>query len=140
LFSNRIVGYSLGDHMTADLATSALRSAVAPRAGRHRGSAFGQGFATPIPGLSGRAQGQPPHRVDWPGDFGGRQRAMESFFSLLQSNVLDQRRSRSRGGLSFEIVTWIERTYNRRRRQRGFGNLTPVEFELAFSDREDLAA
>ena len=28
---------------------------------------------------------------------------------------------------------WIERTYNRRRRQRALGKLTPVEFELAFT-------
>jgi putative transposase len=27
------------------------------------------------------------------------------------------------------MVTWIERTYHRRRRQRGLGKLTPVEFE-----------
>ncbi|QKT10028.1 hypothetical protein HUN07_04260 [Rhodococcus sp. W8901] len=27
------------------------------------------------------------------------------------------------------IATWIERTYNRRRRQRGLGRLTPVEYE-----------
>ena len=31
------------------------------------------------------------------------------------------------------IVHWIQHTYNRRRRQRGFGRLTPVEFELAFT-------
>jgi hypothetical protein len=70
----------------------------------------------------------------------GDNAAMESFFSLLQGNVLDQRRWRSRSELSFEIVTWIERTYNRRRRQRGLGKLTPVEFELAFAERADLAA
>jgi len=29
------------------------------------------------------------------------------------------------------IVTWIETKYNRRRRQRGLGKLTPVEFAEA---------
>ena len=29
----------------------------------------------------------------------------------------------------------IEHTYNHRRRQRGLGKLTPVEFELAFVTR-----
>lgn len=33
------------------------------------------------------------------------------------------------------IVLWIERTYNRRRRQRALGKLTPVEYELAFTTR-----
>jgi len=27
------------------------------------------------------------------------------------------------------IITWIERTYHRRRRQRRLGRLTPVEYE-----------
>ena len=27
------------------------------------------------------------------------------------------------------IVTWIERTYHRRRRKRSLGKLTPIEFE-----------
>ena len=37
--------------------------------------------------------------------------AMESFFSLLQKNVLDQRRWETREQLRIAIVTWIERTY-----------------------------
>ena len=31
--------------------------------------------------------------------------------------------------LRLAIVTWIERTYHRRRRQRALGRLTPIEFE-----------
>ncbi len=60
--------------------------------------------------------------------------AMESFHSLLQKNVLDQRRVwESREQLHLAIITWIEHTYNNRRRQRRLGKLTPVEFELAFA-------
>ena len=55
--------------------------------------------------------------------------AMESFFSLLQKNVLDLKRWSSREELRLAIITWIERTYHRRRRQRGLGKLTPIEFE-----------
>ena len=55
--------------------------------------------------------------------------AMESFFSLLQVNVLNRRRWDTRDQLRLAIVTWIERTYHRRRRQRTLGKLTPVEFE-----------
>jgi putative transposase len=47
----------------------------------------------------------------------------------------------TRDELSYAVVYWIEHTYNHRRRQRGLGKLTPVEFELAFSARiEDAAA
>jgi len=28
------------------------------------------------------------------------------------------------------IVTWIERTYHRRRRQAPLGRLTPIEYEI----------
>jgi transposase InsO family protein len=55
--------------------------------------------------------------------------AMESFFSLLQRNVLDRRRWATRDELRIAIVTWIERTYHRRRRQDTLGRLTPIEHE-----------
>ena len=55
--------------------------------------------------------------------------AMESFFALLQKNVLDRRRWSTRQELRLAIVTWIERTYHRRRRQARLGRLTPIEYE-----------
>jgi putative transposase len=62
--------------------------------------------------------------------------AMESSFSLLQKNVLDRRRWATREQLRLAIVTWIERTYHRRRRQRALGRLTPVEFETIYATAE----
>ena len=59
----------------------------------------------------------------------GDNAAMESFFSLLQKNVLDRQRWTSREELRVAIVIWIEGTYHRRRRQRGLGRLTPIEYE-----------
>jgi transposase InsO family protein len=59
--------------------------------------------------------------------------AMESFFSLLQKNVLDTRRWETREELRLAIVTWIETKYNRRPRQRALGKLTPVEFEMIYT-------
>jgi transposase InsO family protein len=63
-----------------------------------------------------------------------------SFFSLLQKNVLDRRRWRTRSELTYQTIVWIEHTYNRRRRQRALGKLTPVEFELAFTPQPTDAA
>jgi putative transposase len=60
----------------------------------------------------------------------GDNAAMESFFSLLQKNVLDRQRWTTREELRLAIITWIERTYHRRRRQRRLGRLTPIEFEM----------
>jgi putative transposase len=56
----------------------------------------------------------------------GDNAAMESFFALLQRNVLDRRRWDSRNELHIAIVAWIERTYHRRRRQAALGRLTPI--------------
>jgi putative transposase len=44
-------------------------------------------------------------------------------------NVLNRRRWTSREQLRLAIITWIERTYHRRRRQRRLGRLTPIEYE-----------
>lgn len=120
--------------MTASLATAALRAAVArrrpagtvvvhsDRGGQFRSRAFRAVLsANDLTGSMGRVASA------------GDNAAMESFFSLLQKNVLDRQRWATRAALRYEIVTWIEHTYNRRRRQRGLGKLTPVEFELAFT-------
>ena len=58
--------------------------------------------------------------------------AMESFFSLPQKNVLNTRRWETREDLRMAIVVWIETKYNRRRRQRALGKVTPVEFEMIY--------
>ena len=70
----------------------------------------------------------------------GDNAAMESFFSLLQKNVLNRRSWATREELRTAIVVWIERTYHRRRRQARLGRLTPVEFEAIMNESVALAA
>lgn len=60
----------------------------------------------------------------------GDNAAMESFFALLQKSILDRGRWATRDQLRIAIVTWIERTYHRRRCQVRLGRLTPVEYEV----------
>ena len=138
VFSNRIVGYAIGDRMTAQLATAraAHRDRPAPTDRHRRGSlataaaSFDLGAFRAVltsAGLTGSMG-----RVASAGD----NAAMESFFALLQRNVLNRRRWRTRSELAYAISFWIEHTYNRRRRQRALGKLTPVEFELAFTPAE----
>ena len=129
-FSGRIVGYSIDRRMKARLAVAALEMAVARRgdvAGcvvhSDRGSQFrSRKFVRALTrhGLVGSMG-----RVGAAGD----NAAMESFFALLQKNVLDRCRWTAREQLRIAIVTWIERTYHRRRRQARLGRLTPIEFE-----------
>jgi putative transposase len=141
LFSNRIVGYALDERMTAQLAVTSLRTAVARRqpmgvvvVHSDRGSQFrARSFRAVLTaaGLQGSMG-----RVASAGD----NAAMESWHALLQKNVLDRRRWRTREELHQAVVFWIEHTYNRRRRQRGLGKLTPVEYELAFTTQAAVAA
>jgi putative transposase len=70
----------------------------------------------------------------------GDNTAVESFFSLLQKNVLDRRRWDTPEELRIAIVRWIERTYHRRRRQSGLGRLTPIEFEAIMTTPASQAA
>lgn len=129
LWSNRIVGYSISERMPADLAVSAIRNAAALRGARgtivhtDRGSQFrSRAFTTALErlGLEGSMG-----RVGAAGD----NASIESFFSLLSKNVLNTRKWDSREQLRTAIVSWIERTYHRRRKQRRLGRLTPIEFE-----------
>ncbi len=93
VFSNRIVGYALGDRMTAALAVAALRSAIArrqpkatvvvhsDRGGQFRARAFQATLkANGLTGSMGRVAAA------------GDNAAMESFYALLQKNVLNRRR------------------------------------------------
>jgi transposase InsO family protein len=70
----------------------------------------------------------------------GDNAAMESFFSLLQKNVLNRRAWATREQLRIAIIRWIERTYHRRRRQAALGRLTPVEYELIMTTPATQAA
>jgi len=131
--SGRIVGYSIDSRMKSSLAASAIRNAIIQRdpAGTichsDRGSQFRSKKVQRLlknNGLKGSMG-----RVGSSGD----NAAMESFFSLLQKNVLDTRRWETREDLRLAIVTWIQTKYNRRRRQRRLGKLSPVAFETIYA-------
>jgi putative transposase len=136
-WSNRIVGYSMAERMTAELAVSALANAVALRGAvagtivhSDRGGQFGS--------LKFRRALADARLVGSMGRAGtcADNAAMESFFSLLQGNVLDRQRWSTREELRLATVHWIERTYHRRRRQRALGRLTPVEFETVYEVKD----
>lgn len=129
LWSNRIVGYSIADRMTSALAVAAIRNAALRRDSHgvivhtDRGSQFrSRAFVSTL------------NELDMIGSMGrvgaaGDNAAAESFFSLLQKNVLNRQRWATRDDLRLAIIIWIEATYHRRRKQRRLGRLTPIEYE-----------
>ena len=145
VYSNRIVGYSIDSRMKSRLAVAALNNAVARRhaegievAGCVLHSDRGSQFRSRkfVHALNRHTMVGSMGRVGAAGD----NAAMESFFSLLQKNVLDRRTWATRQELRIAIVTWIERTYHRRRRQAGLGRLTPIEYELIMTTTATQAA
>lgn len=119
-FSGRVVGYSIDSRMKSRLAVQALENAVTMRgdvAGcvvhSDRGSQFRSRKMI-------RALAR--HRMGRVGS-SGVNAAMESFFALLQKNVLDRRSWTTREQLRIAIVTWIERIYHRRRRRARLGRV-----------------
>ena len=141
VFSGRIVGYSISDRTKARLAVNALNNAASRRgdvagciAHSDRGSQFrARSFVHTL---------NRHHLIGSMGKVGaaGDNAAMESFFALLQKNVLDRKRWRTREELRIAIITWIERTYHRRRRQARLGRLTPIEYETILNPTVSLAA
>ena len=134
--STRIVGYAMADRMTAQLAVTALRSAIARAlTGRHADHPFGPGFAISFARLRPHGARPPAVRLDGP----GRQRAPTTRRWNRSSRCCRRTSSTANAGrrrdeLRLAIITWIERTYHRRRRQRGLGRLTPIEFEMILSN------
>ncbi len=141
VYSNRIVGYSIDSRMKSQLAVQALENAVRMRGSvagcvvhSDRGSQFrSRKF---LRALARHRMVGSMGRVGSSSD----NAAMESFFSLLQKNVLDRRSWTTREQLRIAMVTWIERTYHRRRRQARLGRLTPIEYETIMTNNVALAA
>ncbi|GAA2500947.1 hypothetical protein GCM10009858_44070 [Terrabacter carboxydivorans] len=132
--SNRIVGYSIDSRVKSSLAVAAMGNAVSRRhadgadvAGcvlhTDRGSQFRSRRLVPAP--------PPRHgRLD-----GARRRGRGPCgYGVVLRAAADERLELSqvatRDELRIAIVTWVERTYDGRRRQPRLGRLTPVEYGL----------
>jgi putative transposase len=145
VWSRRIVGYSISDRMTSQIAVTAIDSAVARRAATGQSAAGCVLHTDRGSQFRSRKLQQTLTRHRMLGSMGqvgsaADNAAMESFFSLLQKNVLNRQTWDTRDQLRIAIVTWIERTYHRRRRQTALGRLTPTEYELTMTQTADQAA
>jgi transposase InsO family protein len=141
-WSNRIVGYSMSERMESSIAVAALDSAVARRGGDVTGCVLHSDRGSQF---RSRKLQQALFRHRMRGSMGqvgsaGDNAAMETFFSLLQKNVLNRQTWDTRHELRIAIITWIERTYHRRRRQTALGKLTPIEYEIINTTTANQAA
>ena len=141
VFSGRIVGYSIDSRMKSRLAVNALEMAVARR-GDVAGCVVHSDRGSQFRSRKYVAAIRRHYLIGSMGRVGaaGDNAAMESFFALLQKNVLNRKAWRTRDELRTAIITWIERTYHRRRRQARLGRLTPIEYETIMAPKTALAA
>ncbi|WP_193106983.1 IS3 family transposase [Brachybacterium sp. FME24] len=136
VFAGRVVGNSISDRMKARLAVNALDNAVSRRRDAAvcivlsvRGSLFrSRKF---VHALNRHHLIGPMGQVGAAGD----NATMESLFALLQKNVSDGKRWRTREELRIAIFEYIEVFYNRRRRHSSLEYATPNDYDLARTPR-----
>jgi putative transposase len=130
LYSRRIVGWSMADHMRTELVTDALQMALAqrrPAPGLICHSDQGSQFVSLTFGQQARAAGI-AQSMGSRGDCYDNSVA-ESFFATLKKELVDRRSWPEKAELRTEIFDFIETFYNRRRRHSTLGMRSPVDYE-----------
>ena len=141
VYARRIVGWSIADHLRAELVVDALEMARwrrRPRPGEtilhsDRGAQYTSwafGHRLRDAGLLG-SMGRVGSAYD--------NAMMESFFSTLQRELLNRRSWTSRKELASAIFEWIEAWYNPRRRHTSIDDRSPLEYERLYTAAADAA-
>ena len=130
LYSRRIVGWSMADHMRSDLVVDALNMAVArrqPEAGLIHHSDQGSQFVS-------LAFGQACGKAGIARSMGSRgdcfdNAVAESFFATLKKELIRRQSWPTRAELRQAVFEYIEIFYNATRRHSTLGMLSPNEYE-----------
>ncbi len=141
-WSRRVVGWSIADHMRAELVADAVQMATwrrqPPPDQVIAHSDHGAQYTSWLFGNRLRSAGL----LGSMGSVGDcfDNSVAEAFFSGLQRELLDQHHWHSRDQLAVAIFDWIECWYNPRRRHSYNGGLSPAEFETANAPDAEIAA
>jgi transposase InsO family protein len=134
LFHGEIVGYALGSRITKDLVERSLFRAVAikhPPKGLIHHSDRGSQYCN-------------PHFQRLLSQFGIKasmsrkgncydNAPMESFWGTIKNELIHHRHYRTREEAAKEIIEYIEVFYNRQRRQKRLGYLSPIAYGKRFA-------
>jgi len=130
LYSRRIVGWAMADHLRAELVTDALQMALAqrrPERGLIWHSDQGAQFVSLAFGQQARAAGI-AQSMGSKGDCYDNAVA-ESFFATLKKELINRRSWPSKAELRTEVFDYIEVFYNRERRHSTLGQRSPADYE-----------
>ena len=131
LYSRRIVGWAMADHLRADLPLAALRMAISaqrPGAGLIHHSDRGVQYASAgyrkllqSAGFKASMSRKADCYDNAP---------MESFFHTLKTELVYHTHYATRAEATRDIFAYVEGFYNRTRRHSAIGYISPVEMEL----------
>jgi putative transposase len=130
LFSRKIVGWSMRDHLKSDLVSEALEMAIRarrPAAGLLHHSDRGVQYAC---GEYRRLLSA--NRIEGSMSRGGNcydNAVTESFFGTLKTELVNETRYATHDEARRSLFEWIEVFYNRQRRHSSLGYLSPEAFE-----------
>lgn len=132
LYSRRIVGWHLGDDMTVDLVTKAIKMALANRnvspgliVHSDRGTQYRSNEYVGFLESNGITRSMSRKGNCWDNA------AMESFYSRLKVELIYAKNYRSISAARSGIFAYIEIFYNRKRRHSANDGVSPVVFEEA---------
>jgi putative transposase len=138
-YSRKVVGWAMGEAMTADLVLAALNMALHTR--RPQGvihhSDQGSQYTSLAFGSRCREMGVKPS-MGSVGDAYDNAMA-ESFFASLECELIARRSWKSKAEARTALFTWIEGWYNPRRLHSSLGQLSPINFEEKHRAHNDRA-
>ena len=131
-FSRSVVGWSIADHMGAELVCAAFDMAMLRRRPSPAATHHSDHGAQYTPYACGRRLRQ-AGLLGSMGSIGDcfDNALCETFFATLQTELLDRRSWPTRKALANAIFDFIEAFYNPRRRHSSLGYLSPADYEAA---------
>jgi putative transposase len=129
VWSRRVVGWSIGEHMRAELVLSALDMTLGsrkPESVIHHSDQGSQNASLAF-GKRCREMGVRPS-MGTVGDAYDNAMA-ESFFASLECELIDRKTFRTKTEARLAVFTWIEGWYNPRRRHSALGYLSSMNYE-----------
>jgi putative transposase len=133
VWSRRVVGWAMADHLRTDLVIAALDAAIAardPAAGLIHHSDRGTQYTSVALGARLREAGIAPS-MGAPGTAYDNA-LIESFFASLETELIDRSTWTDHAEARTAVFDWIERFYNRSRIHSSLGYLSPDEFERRY--------
>ena len=139
LFSRRVIGWSLAEHLRTSLVADALATAVATRGGHvdgvifhsDRGCQYTSAEFGELCDRLGVVQSMGATGVCWDNA------AAESFFGSLKRELAHRQRWATRAEARRAVIRWIEGWFNSRRLHSSLNYTTPIETETNWYRRHD---